>query len=454
MRTRSGPTVLAALCVLAAACGRQPQPPNPGGPDGEQITGTERIGWDQPAATAEELAELRHAAYVDGARRDLPDASCTSPPVSAGFPCSARLPAMTPGRHTIELVAYIGTGSLLESARSSPIVVVVVAAAAAAPPVNGPAGSADLATADGVTLRAEIVAGPFEDAIDLAVARDGRIYVAERAGRIRILRGGRLTPAPAVVLDDLNESDGNGLRAIAIDPDFDRTGFLFAAYTVAGRVRVARFRAVEDTLGDRAVVIDGIPVAGVVSLRFGPDRRLYLGVDDGGDPSRVGDLGSFNGKVLRFNADGTTPVDQAGGTPVFAANVNQPRALAWDAAGTMWVIDAARRGSDMLHAVVAESRAAQRGRTLLRYAFPEDTPVSGLALYGAGPIPELRGDLLAASPGGRALLRLRFDPADSRRLIASERLLQDVFGAIHAVSVASDGVIYLVTDAGVVRVDR
>jgi hypothetical protein len=102
---------------------------------------------------------------------------------------------------------------------------------------------------------------------------------------------------------------------------------------------------VSDTLGDRAVLLDGVPAASVsaaAALRFGPDGKLYAAFDDGGDARRRGDAASLNGKVLRLNTDGTTPADAPGGNPVFAAGYGSPIALDWDpATATLWVADRA-----------------------------------------------------------------------------------------------------------------
>ena len=46
---------------------------------GERISGNERLGWNQAAADAGELATFRYAAYVDGNRVELTDVSCGGP---------------------------------------------------------------------------------------------------------------------------------------------------------------------------------------------------------------------------------------------------------------------------------------------------------------------------------------------------------------------------------------
>jgi len=120
--------------VVLSACGpgapdapRVPTP-SPTSP-GEQITGRERLGWDQPASDTIEPASLRYAIYVDDARVELTGVSCAAAPTSASVACTAPLPPLSAGDHTLALAAFVLDGSaVLESGRSSPLRVVVMAA--------------------------------------------------------------------------------------------------------------------------------------------------------------------------------------------------------------------------------------------------------------------------------------------------------------------------------------
>src|SRR5207245_3398651 len=141
------------------------------------------------------------------------------------------------------------------------------------------------------------------------------------------------------------------------------------------------------------------------SLRFGPDGKLYAGFDDAGDALRAGDLGSFNGKILRLNADATTPADQAGSTPVYVANLNAPLGMDWDAGGaTLWVVEDAASGSGKAQAVVAEDTRQRRGTAVRRYSLPDGAGVAALAFYRGDLIPEFRGDLLLAADAEHAVV--------------------------------------------------
>ena len=320
--------------------GSPPAPPSVGTPSGNQtINGTERIGWDQTAADAVELATIGYAIYVDGARTPLTDVTCTSTPTGATFPCTARLPTLSAGSHTLELASMADNGAGPESARSTPLQVTVVAQTA----------SARSATTlrEGAGLRGSVVADGVESPTDIAFAPDGRIFVAERAGRVRVIHDGRLLTEPAISLADAMGPNGQ-LLALALDPAFDRTHYAFAIYTGLGRSGVpmftlARFREVADTFGDRAVLLDEIPASSPspsAALRFGPDGKLYVAFDDGGNARRRQDAGSLNGKVLRLNTDGTTPADARGANPVYADGYGSPVALDWDPpTRTLWVAD-------------------------------------------------------------------------------------------------------------------
>jgi glucose/arabinose dehydrogenase len=439
------------------------------------ITGREHLSWGQQAGDSSPLDSIRYAIYVDGARSELFDASCETASTVAAAACSAPLPVMSPGAHTLELAAFIVAATVLESARTSPLQVVVV---------SGPNSQALVAshrnalgtshgglvittvddvpvitTADHVQLRLAVVADGLEAPTDLAFAPDGRIFIAERAGRVRVIRDGHLQAQPALTLDDVTTEGAGELLSLAFDPRFDRTGFVFALYTALSRndapvFRMARFRAVSDTLGDRAILLDGIEASphAAASLRFGADGKLYAAFDDGGDPAVAGDLSSFNGKILRMNADGSTPDDQAAGTPVFSYEHHSPRGFDWQpATGTLWIVDGGAQSSAQLSAVVAAGDRQKRGSVQTSYELPPPVGASALAFYRGRLIPAFRDNLLIGANEGRYLLRIRFDAQDATRIVATERLLQGRIAGVRAVASGPDGAIYLCTASALVR---
>ena len=379
------------------ACDKKsPEPPvvNPT-PAPETVTGSERIGWDQPAADAAELAAIGYVVYVDGARTVLPGVTCAGASAGATFPCTARLPSLTAGAHTLELASFVTDGSVLESARSAPLRVTMAALAQGAP--AGEATRAVLRHAG--AQRDETVADGLESPIDIAFAPDGRLFVAERAGRIRVVRAPAAaarhaspTAEPAIALADTVGANVQ-LLSIAIDPQFERTRHLFAIYTGASRAgdstfTLARFREVSGTLGDRAVLLDGVTTAAPspsAALRFGPDGKLYAAFDDGGDARRRGDAGSLNGKVLRLNTDGTTPSDASRATPIYAGGYGSPVAIDWDPpTATLWAADRSAGGSPFVFYRGALF-PAWTGRLLTAAALFDDRTASTIGLVAVGP---------------------------------------------------------------------
>src|SRR5262249_4243253 len=168
----------------AAACGSSPQPPVVNPPTTvETINGTERIGWDQPAADAPELATIRYAIYADDVRSEIAGATCASTSAANGFACTGRLPPLTPGAHRLQIASFIVDGAVFESARSAALRVNVVAAGASSSGVATVRPGTSV-TPDGIRMRVELVAGGLDTPADLALTPDGRILIAEAGGRI------------------------------------------------------------------------------------------------------------------------------------------------------------------------------------------------------------------------------------------------------------------------------
>ena len=449
---RAVEALLCSLVLAAIGCDRKPPPAPPTVDSGsaETITGRERLGWNQRAADTAELASIRYAIYVDGARSELPGSTCAPTPSADGFACSAPIPRLSAGTHTLQLASFIIDGSLLESARSAVLRVIVA-------PVTSRAATSVVVpdwphheivtTADGVTFRLELVSGDVSQPADLAVAPDGRVFVAERGGAVRILPDRR----DGVV--------ANGeLIALALDPQFARTHWVYVIYTGPSRsggrgFSLARFRETAGTLGDRAILLDDVPATAdeaAASLRVGPDGKLYAAFGAGGDSALTAEMSSPNGKVLRMNGDGSTPDDQAGATPVYAGVYRAPRGLDWQpASGTLWIADE----PGTLHAVGPDDAAPggkKRGITRHTYSLPRETNPSAIAFY-RGTEPALRDNLLIASTAGHHLLRIRLDAQAPSAIVGTERLLERRIGGIRAVASAPDGSIYLATEHAIGR---
>ena len=436
------------LALLATGCGNSPPPtPSPpGAGTGETITGSERLGWDQPASTATELATFRYAIYVDGARSELAEVSCAQTPGAGGFPCSGRLPAMAAGTHVLELATFSDSGELIESAKSAPLQVTVVAGTSAA--AGAPLQPGDvITTTDGAQLTADLLVSGLDDVADVALAPDGRIFVAERAGRIRIVTG-------STVADALQPSADGGLIALALAPNFTATGQLFAIHTLGNTFRLIRYRAVDGRLVDRMALIRDVPASALPSaaLRLGPDGKLYAAFDDAGSRDAARNLSEWNGKLLRLNLDGRTPDDQPAASPVFWSGLRAPRGFDWASdAAVMWMVEQGPDRVERIRAIVSESARPRRAAQRASYVLPQPLGARSLATYSGDAVRQFKDDLLIAASDAGYLLRVRFDKPDPLRAVSSERLLEGRLGPLRAVLAPADGAIYVAGESTVWR---
>jgi glucose/arabinose dehydrogenase len=237
---------------------------------------------------------------------------------------------------------------------------------------------------------------------------------------------------------------GSELLAIAIDPDFARTHYVFAIYTGDARENtfmLARFREAGGTLADRAVLLDRVPVAAAAraSLRFGEDGHLYAAFDGGGSDGRGTDAASFNGKVLRLNADGTTPNDARALSPVIATDLVAPVGLAWPrGARDAWVVDRRSGGPAQLR------ETGDGGHT---YRLPDGFTPSSVATARD----ERAGDLLIGSADSGTLLRVRFD-ATTLQPAGTEAVAVASVDRVRALASGPDGATYVAAARRVWRI--
>jgi aldose sugar dehydrogenase len=449
------------FAAFAGACGGGGSKPSG---DGGVVNSSARIGWDQQARDAAELATLHFVMYIDGARTELPEASCSPPAGAAGFPCESPLPSMTAGQHTIQVASYIVAGSIIESPKSAPLVITIAGsgaslagsvtteAQASATSVPAPASDRDLITADGARLRVEMLVRA-DGLSALAVSGDGTVFIGDRSGVLRIVRDGVLA-GESMVAGDGAAAGKDSVVDLALDPQFMRTHLVYVLEATSGQApafRLSRFREAGGRLGERAVLLDAVPASPLrpsASMAFGSDGRLFVAFDDGGDPDNARRPATYNGKVLRLSADGTTPADQPGATPIYASSLQAPRSLAWDAStASLWLADAGTRLAERIRGTGRRLVV----RTPFRLPFVEGP--SSIAMYRGALIPALQGSLLAAPvEDATYLLRARFSSTDQSAMASTERLAIPGDGFVRVVKIAPDGAIYVGTDRAVLRI--
>jgi aldose sugar dehydrogenase len=287
----------------------------------------------------------------------------------------------------------------------------------------------------------------------LAFAPDGRLFVTERPGRIRVVRDGHLDPVPVATLSVLEGGEG-GLMGLALDPEFARTGFVYVCYTARGRServnRVARLTLRGDRAGDERVLLDNLPGARIhdgCRLKFGPDGKLYATTGDAAQPALAQRPDSLAGKILRLEPDGSPPVDNPfRGSLVFSLGHRNPQGLAWDQGGRLWAAEHGPSAHDEVNRI-------QPGRN---YGWPEATgrgsgdarfvdPVleSGSTTWAPSGIAFLGDDLFVAALRGRRLLRVALRPNGT--VAAVDALLAGDYGRLRDVVLGPDGALWVAT---------
>lgn len=179
----------------------------------------------------------------------------------------------------------------------------------------------------GITLPSgftvEIVATGLTGATALETTGDGRVFICEQTGALRVVKGGRLLAEPVLTLPV--EADWErGLVGVTVDPAFPSAPFVYVCYVArrpAVHHRVSRFTLHGDMAdpaselvlleGDDQTRLGGKIPAGHQggAVHFGPDGLLYVAIGDQTAGLPAQDLGTFQGKLLRIRADGSLPED-------------------------------------------------------------------------------------------------------------------------------------------------
>ncbi len=343
-------------------------------------------------------------------------------------------------------------------------------------------------TANAAEYRIETVAEGLEFPWSLAFLPGGDMLVTERAGRLRIIREGRLLPAAVAGVPESYVAGQGGLMEVLPDPDFaeNRLIYLSLAHGTreANATRLVRGRLEGDALRDVEVLFTAQPLKATPvhyggRLAFLADGTLALTLGDGANYREESQkLSSHFGTIVRLNRDGSVPADnpfvgQAGALPeIYSYGHRNVQGIVLDAgSGRLYAHEHGARGGDELNLVrpginygwpVITYGVDYSGAQISPYTerpgleqpllqwTPSIAP-GGLALYDGSLFPDWRGSLFVAALRAKEVRRI---PLQDGQPGDQETLFTELNERFRDVRTGPDGALYLLTDSARGRVLR
>lgn len=163
----------------------------------------------------------------------------------------------------------------------------------------------------------------------IAFHPDGRMFINERPGRIRVFEDGRLRPDPVAEIPTITEGE-TGLLGIALSPD-EASLYVFATEADGGSNTVWRV-AIESGKTER--VIEGLPASlyhNGGGVAFDDAGMLLVSNGESHEDDRSQDPEVLGGKLYRFDTNGTPSSDNPfGGNAAYAIGLRNPYGLTVD----------------------------------------------------------------------------------------------------------------------------
>ena len=369
-----------------------------------------------------------------------------------------------------------------------PLAIAVAMAACAQPsasrqPAAAPAASqaAPVASSE---LQVEVIASGLEHPWAVALLPDGRFLVTERPGRLRVIGTDGSVSAPLAGTPQVFAKGQGGLLDVVLDPDFGGNRRIWLSYAEPGDGDTAGTAVATATLGDGAlsdlrVIYRQLPkVEGGQHfgsrIAFDGKGHVFISQGDRNQRPMAQDLDVLQGKLVRLNLDGSIPADNPHANApgvrkaIWSHGHRNMQGMATDPrTGTVWQSEHGPRGGDELNLPQAGKNygwpiithginysglripeaegSAKPGMEPPHHVWEKSPALSGMAFLVGHPQSAWNDSLLLGALVQRSLIRLSLD---GDRIVAEERLLEDLGKRIRDVRVGPNGNVYVLTDEG------
>jgi len=340
-------------------------------------------------------------------------------------------------------------------------------------------------------LRVSVVTRGLTSPRAIEFLPSGEILIAERAGSLRIVRDGKLDPAPIAGTPKVAVlGTATGFMDIKLHPQFASNGLIYLSYHKPARgeygnnaIFRGRWNGKEIVEGRDIFVSDDVDAL-YTKMMFGTDGKLYftigcpgVGTDDSIGRAQKPD--DFAGKTLRLNDDGSVPkdnpfIDREGYNPeifTLGHRVNLGLTLnPWT--NEFWVSEHGPQGGDEVNIlragqnygwpVISDGRyysgtkvapvPYKEGMTRPHISYVPSIAPGGMLFYTGDKFPGWKRNLfvgamrMSNSPRTGHLERIVFN--EDWEVVRSEMLLLDLHQRIRDVEQSPDGYLYVITDEG------
>ena len=313
------------------------------------------------------------------------------------------------------------------------------------------------------------------------------MLVTERAGRLRIVRDGKLLPDPVPGVPAVRALGQGGLLEVRLHPDFASNRLIYLSFAKPNEdaslatTAIARGRFDSEQLVDvEEIFVADAWAAGNAHfagrLVFDHDGYLYLSVGDrGASPNLMADhaaqsLEQHQGKILRLHDDGRVPADnpfvgRSDAKPeIWSYGQRNPQGLAvHPVTGEVWENEHGPRGGDEVNLIrsganygwpvvshgvnydgsVYSGETHRQGIESPVWTWVPSIATSGMLFYTGDQFPWWRGSLFVGGLVGEHLARLTLE---QDRVVSAETLLPGAVGRIRDIRQGPDGLIYFAID--------
>ncbi|MDW0270512.1 MAG: PQQ-dependent sugar dehydrogenase [Nitrososphaeraceae archaeon] len=222
-------------------------------------------------------------------------------------------------------------------------------------PLPAPVSNLSLTNTSGVEIIAEGLQAPRS----IDISKEGRIFISEKRGSIRVVDNGTLLTEPVGDIKAENIGDA-GLLGLTLHPNFTQNHLFYVYYTYSNSTglfnKVLMLKESNNRIIDSKTILDGIPGNDYRDggrIKFGLDGKLYVSTGDASIPELSQDLNSLAGKILRINEDGTVPQDNPfSNSAVYAYGFRNAQGLAWAPnSGALYSSDQGGAGNDEINLI-------------------------------------------------------------------------------------------------------